>query len=183
MPGYFPRHTIEWRVEEVPLLRRIALSLGAIAVLTGVVVHLYRWLVLANRSMPPWLLVVSLALGLALLLGLTAAYLGNHPVHQWIWRAPLFALVEIASEAVMSAVLIAVGVERIGTAHAQWGDWPTIALRTLYWRLAMILVFTLLLAGVVQFTRRALLRHERRDSTAIAIHEARREEETGSHRR
>jgi hypothetical protein len=40
MADFFPRHTVEWRLEELPLLRRIALSLGAIAVLTGVLVRL-----------------------------------------------------------------------------------------------------------------------------------------------
>lgn len=183
MADFFPRHSVEWRLEELPLLRRIALSLGAIAVLTGVLVRLYRLLLLGSRAMPVWLFLIAAAGGLVLLLGLTTAYLGNHPVHQWVWRAPLFALVEVAAEAAMSAVLIAVGVERIGTAHAHWSDWLSLALRALTVRLVLILSFTLVLAGVVQFMRRALLRHERRDSTAIAIHEARREEETGGRRR
>jgi hypothetical protein len=182
MADFFPRHTVEWRIEELPLLRRIALSLGAIAVLTGVLVRLYRWMLLASHAMPVWLFLIGIGGGLVLLLGLTAAYLGNHPVHQWVWRAPLFALVEIATEVAASALLIAAGVERIGTARAHWSDWPTLALRALTARAALILTFTLVLAGVVQVMRRALLKHERRDSTAIAIHEARREEETGGRR-
>jgi hypothetical protein len=169
MVDFFPRHTIEWRVRELSSLRRIAVSLFGMAVVTGVVVHLYRWLVLSHRPDNIWLFFVAVAGFFVLLLGLTTAHLGNHTVRTWLWRAPLFAVVESVTEAVMSALLIAVGVERVGSQLATWADWPSLALHMAVRRIAAILIFALLLAVVVQWVRYFLLKAEHRDSTAIAI--------------
>jgi hypothetical protein len=176
MANFFPHHTIEWKVEEPGAIRRFALSLPAMAVATGIVAHLYRWLVLSYGAMNWWFLLASIGGGLVLLLGLATAHLGNHTVRQWIWRAPLFAVVEGITEAALSALLIALGVERFGTDAAHWSDWPTLAFDALLWRTAAILAFTLLLAGVVQSVRFALLKHEHRSSTAVLIHERNEEE-------
>jgi hypothetical protein len=178
MAPFFPRHTVEWKIEEPPLVRRITLSLPAMAVITGILVHLYRWFVLAHRGTHWWIVLLLIAGGLVLLLGLTTAHLGNHTVRQWLWRAPLFALAEGATEAAMSALMIAAGVERIGTERASWGDWVSLALNSFLRRGLLILAFALLLAAVVQWVRFALLRHEHRASTAMAIHEIR-EAESG----
>lgn len=169
MVDFFPRHTIEWRVRELSSLRRLAVSLFGMAVITGVVVHLYRWVVLSHRPDNLWLFFLSAAGFFILLIGLATAHLGNHPVRTWLWRAPLFAVVESATEAAMSALLIAAGVERIGSQLATWYDWPSLALHMAVRRTVVILVFALLLAVVVQWVRYALLKHEHRDSTAIAI--------------
>ncbi|HEX6536138.1 MAG TPA: hypothetical protein VF041_16185 [Gemmatimonadaceae bacterium] len=172
MADFFPHHTIEWKLQQPGAIRRIALSLPAMAILTGIVVHLYRWLILSSYgTMSLWSVVASIGGGLVLLLGLATAHLGNHTVRQWLWRAPLFALVEAATEAVLGALLIALGVERIGTAVAHWSDWPTLVLAALRWRSTPILAFALLLAAVVQSIRFALLKYEHRSSTAVLIHE------------
>lgn len=169
MVDFFPRHTIEWRLRELSSLRRLAVSLFGMAVITGVVVHLYRWLVLSHRPDSLWLFFVSVAGFFILLLGLATAHLGNHTVRTWLWRAPLFAIVESATEAVVSALLIAAGIERIGSQLAQWSDWQSLALHMGIRRTIAILLFALLLAVVVQWVRYFLLKAEHRDSTAIAI--------------
>ena len=169
MVDFFPRQTIEWRLRELSKLRRLAVSLVGMAVITGVVVHLYRWLVLSHRPDNLWLFFVSVAGFFILLLGLTTAHLGNHTVRTWLWRAPLFAIVESATEAVMSALLVAGGVERIGSQLATWSDWPSLALHMAIRRTIAILLFALLLAVVVQWVRYFLLKAEHRDSTAIAV--------------
>ena len=169
MVDFFPRQTIEWRLRELSKLRRLAVSLVGMAVITGVVVHLYRWLVLSYRPDSLWLFFVGAAGFVVLLLGLTTAHLGNHTVRTWLWRAPLFAVVESATEAAMSALLIAAGVERIGSQLAHWSDWPSLALHMAVRRTVAILVFALVLAVVVQWVRFILLKREHRESTAIAI--------------
>lgn len=169
MIDFFPRQTIEWRVRELSALRRLSVSLVAMAVITGVTVHLYRWLLLSHRPADVWLLLAGFAAGVVLLLGLATAHLGNHPVRQWVWRAPLFALIESVTEAVVSAALMVAGVERLGSELARWNDWPSLALATVFRRTATIVLFTLVLAAVVQWVRFALLRREDRESTTIAV--------------
>ncbi|HEU4643155.1 MAG TPA: hypothetical protein VFS44_11935 [Gemmatimonadaceae bacterium] len=173
MADFFPRHTIEWNLREPHLVRRLALSLPVMAIVTGIVVRAYRWMVLSSGAMGFWSVLASIAGGLVLLLGLATAHLGNHPVRQWVWRAPLFVLIESATEAVASAVLLAAGLERFGTAVARWRDWPTMAFDALEWRTIAVLSFALVLAAVVQWVRFALLKHEHRASMAEAIHQER----------
>lgn len=172
-PPFFPRSPIEWHVHEPKLLRRLSRSLVGMAALTGLLVHLYRWLVLSHGQMRWWFVLVSVAGALVLLLGLVTAHLGNHPVGQWVWRAPLFAVVEGATEAAVSALLILAGLERIGTRAAHWGDWAALSTAIFLRHTATILAFSLLLAAVVQTVRFALLKREHRASMAMAVHEAR----------
>jgi hypothetical protein len=160
------------------LLHRIPRSLIPMALITGIVVHSYIWFVLARASAGfGWIgLLLAFSGRFVLLLGLATVYLGNHPVRQWIWRAPLFALAEGAVEAVMVAILIRVRVERIGTEHAHQRDWMSIVSDILIYHGIAIIVFSAILAVVVQTVRYALLKHEHRDSTAIKIHEEREQE-------
>jgi len=157
------------------LLARIPRSLIPMALVTGIVVHSYIWFVLARASVNfGWIgLLLAFSGRFVLLLGLATVYLGNHPVRQWIWRAPLFAVLEAAVEAVMVAILLKIGVERIGTEHAHARDWWSIVSDILIYHGIAILVFSLILAVVVQTVRYALLKHEHRDSTAIKIHDER----------
>jgi hypothetical protein len=172
MRHFFPRHAIEWTLHEPRALRRLSLSLVAMAVLAGVIVHACRWVVFAyGPGRHLWFALSGVLLGLVLLLGLATAHLGNYPIAQWVWRAPLFACVESATEAVISVALIAAGVERLGTQYAHWHDLPSIARSILLARIALLVVFALVLAGVVQMVRFFLLKHEHRDTTAVAIHE------------
>lgn len=176
MADFFPRQTIDWRLREPHAIRRLALSLPVMAIATGIIVRAYRWLVLSYGPMRWWMIVGSIAGALVLLLGLATAHLGNHPLRQWVWRAPLFALIESATEGALAAALIAAGIERIGTEPAHWHDWPTLVFDALLWRTLAILSFTLVLATVVQWVRWALLKHEHRSSTAVLIHEREQEQ-------
>jgi hypothetical protein len=156
-------------------IARIPRSLIPMALITGIVVHSYIWFVLARASVNfGWIaLLLAFAGRFVLLLGLATVYLGNHPVRQWIWRAPLFAVAESAVEAAMVAVLINVRVERIGTEHAHQRDWWSIVSDILVYHGIAILVFSLILGVVVQIVRYALLKQENRDTTVIRIHDER----------
>ena len=157
------------------LLARIPRSLVPMALVTGIVVHSYIWFVLARASVNfGWIgLLLAFSGRFVLLLALSTVYLANHPVRQWIWRAPSFAALEAAVEALYVAVLIRIRVERLGTEHAQQRDWWGIVSDIWVYHIVAILLFSLVLAVVVQTVRYALLKHEHRDSTAIKIHEER----------
>ena len=179
MARYFPRETVPWHLEEPRAFRTLTLSLPAMALIAGVLVRLIR--VGASEATTTWWGVFAgIALGIIVLLGLATAHLGNYPVKQWLWRAPVFGLAEGAAEAGVSALLIAIGVERIGSTSAHLSDWPSIATDTIIGtpglafvdgRVVMVALFALVLAGVVQIVRYLLLRHENRDTTVVAIHE------------
>ena len=149
------------------------------ALITGVLVRLIR-VGASGATASWWGVFAGIALGVIVLLGLATAHLGNYPVKQWLWRAPVFGLAEGAAEAGVSALLIAIGVERLGSTRAHLSDWPSIATDTVIGtpglafidgRVVMVSLFALVLAGVVQIVRYLLLRHENRDHTAVAIHE------------
>lgn len=163
MPPIFPRHTIEWRLQETALLRRVTLSLPAMAIATGVLVHLYRWFALSRRGGSVWVFLLLFAGGVALLLALLTVHLANHTLRQWLWRVPVFAIVESATEGAVSALLIVFGVERVGTQVAAWGDWPSLVAGIAVKRSITIVVFSLLLFVVVQWVRVELLRRKHRD--------------------
>jgi hypothetical protein len=174
MSPFFPESPFSGpRVDS--LLAKLPRSLIPMAVFTGIVVHSYIWLVLARASVHfGWIaLLLAFSGRFVLLLALATVYLGNHPVRQWIWRAPAFAALEIAVEAIMVAALIQIRIERIGTEHAHRTDWWGIVSDIMIYHGIAILVFSAILAVVVQTVRYALLKHEHRDSTAIAIHDER----------
>jgi hypothetical protein len=174
MSPFFPESPFSGtRVDS--LLAKIPRSLVPMAVFTGIVVHSYIWFVLARASVNfGWIaLLLAFSGRFVLLLALATVYLGNHPVRQWIWRAPAFAVLEVAVEAIMVAALIRIRVERIGTEHAHRTDWWGIVSDIMVYHGIAILVFSAILAVVVQTVRYALLKHEHRDSTAIKIHEER----------
>lgn len=163
MAEFFPRKTIEFRAIELKLPRRVSLSIIGMALLTAVLVRLLRLAILSNPTLSVWEVLPIFAVGFMILLGMTAAYLGNHPVHQWVWRAPLFVVLESASEALVSAILIAMHTERIGQARAEWANWGPMSLTTLARHAIWILAFALILAFVVQTVRRSLIQKERRE--------------------
>lgn len=170
MAEYFPRQTLTWKVEEPPAFRRLTLSLIEMALITGVILRLYRSLVLAHAA-DSWLYVgATAAFGALILFGMLAIHLANFPIRHWLWRAPAFAVLEVAAETVTSLALIALRREPDGTARAEMADWLPMATETLRTRTVFIILFALVLAGVVQAVRYALLRRERRDSTADRIH-------------
>jgi hypothetical protein len=179
MARYFPRDRVEWHLEEPRVLRKLTLSLPAMAAISGLLVRLIR-VGISGISASWWGVFGAIALGLIVLLTIATAHLGNYPVKQWLWRAPLFGLAEGAAEAGVSALLTAMGVERLGSTRAHLSDWPSMATDTIVGtpglafldgRVVMVSLFALVLAGVVQVVRFLLLRSEHRDHTAVAIHE------------
>jgi hypothetical protein len=159
MPTFFPRQTIEWRLEEPKAFRRFSYSLVEMAVVTGVLARIYRLLILTH-GYNNWLyLGGSIALGLIFLLGMLTAHLANYPLHQYLWRAPTFAVVEVVVEMATSALLIALGKEPNGTVRAHWDDWLGMGLNALLLRGLAIVLWGLVLAGIVYLVRRTLV-HE-----------------------
>ena len=125
------------------------------AIIAGVVVRVLHVLSNAHGEQLDWHSFVGTFIAIpVILLALATIHLASYPLHQWVWRAPVFALVESAVEALLSLALIAAGRERWGTGRAVFGDWPAMAATTLLWRFGMICIFALILGGVAQFVRR-----------------------------
>ena len=172
MTNFFPRHTVAWKLEEPPAFRRLSLSIVEMAVITGVVLRVFRAVAVSHGPSESWLyLGAMVALGLLILCGMATLHLGNFPVRQWLWRAPAFALITAAAEALTSLALIALGRERIGTTRATFADWGQLAGGIVLGRLVAVASFALVLAGVVQLVRFLLLRREGREHTAKAVHD------------
>lgn len=153
----FPRQTIEWHIEEPRAFRRLSLSLVEMALVTGVLLRVYRSYVLTHGA-SGWLLFGgTIALGILFLLFMTTAHLANFPIQRWVWRAPLFALIECIAEMAASLLLIWIGREPMGSTRAEFHDWPSLAIGTLATRGVIILVWSLLLAGIVQIVRRTMV--------------------------
>lgn len=155
MPSFFPQNTIEWRLEEPAAFRRLSLSLPEMALTTGVVLRLLRALSF-TYGRASWLyLGLLLVVGTLFVLGMTTAHLANFPVRSWSWRAPLFALVEVAGEMTTSLVLIALRSEPEGTARADFHDWPSMSLRALLQSELLVCFWALVLAAVIIFVRQS----------------------------
>jgi hypothetical protein len=171
MRGFFPQHTGIWKLEDAQSFRRLSMSVLEMGVITGVVLRTYRALVLSTGESGGWLyLSATLAFGLVLLFGMTTLHLGNYTVKQWLWRAPVFAVIESLTESLASLALIFLHREPLGSTRAAFADWPSLVRDIFLWRLTSVAAFALLLAGVVQLTRLALLRHEHRVHTFRAVH-------------
>ena len=48
MPTFFPRHTVELHIEEPKAFRKLSYSLVEMAIVTGVIVRIYRVLALTH---------------------------------------------------------------------------------------------------------------------------------------
>jgi hypothetical protein len=142
-------------VEEPAAFRRLSVSLLEMALLTGIVLRVLRALAFTHGRVS-WLFYgLVLVVWTLVLLGMTTAHLANFPIRAWIWRAPLFALVEVAGEMATSLVLIALRREPEGTARADFHDWPSMSLRALLQSELTICLWALLLAAVIVFVRRS----------------------------
>ena len=171
MASYFPKQTVAWKLEEPPAFRKLTLSVVEMGLLTGIVLRLYRALVLTHGSSSWIYFGLTAALGAIILFGMSTAHLANFTIRHWICGAPLFSILEIARELLASRGLIALHREPWGTGRAAFSDWAPMAGDRLVWRAVPIAIFTLVLAGVVQIVRYLLLRHEDRGHTIDAIHE------------
>jgi hypothetical protein len=147
-------------------VRRFSLSLVEMAVLTGITLRLYRALVITHGSTSWIWLGGSFAVGLLLLCAMATAHLANYPLQRWAWRAPLFALIEVAAESATSLLLIWFGREPSGTARAEWSDWLPMAAGTLWTRELTVCGWALFLGGVVWIVRRTIL-HEPVEEEAV----------------
>src|SRR5690349_10006829 len=172
MTPYFPNTTLEFKIEEPPAFRRFTMSIVEMAVVTGVLFRLYRALAMSLAPADNWIYFGgTFAVGVLFILGMATLHLGNFPLHRWLWRAPVFGLIEAGAESLTSLALIFAHREPMGSERAHPHDWFEIAGRTFLWRVAAVCLFALLLAGVVQFVRYMLLRRDRRLHTAVAVHE------------
>jgi hypothetical protein len=171
MPGFFPTTTGAWKLEEPPAFRRLSMSVIEMAAMTGVVMRLYGAVALTNGPTGSWLYIATVvALGIILLLGMATLHLGNYTLKQWLWRAPAFAAIEAAAEALASIGLIALHREPLGAGRAQYSDWWGIAGSLLFWRIVGVSLFALVLAGVVQLVRRWLVKQDHREHTLATVH-------------
>lgn len=159
MSSFFPKHTHDWHFEEPTIIRRFSLSLAEMALLTGVVLRLYRALVTSPAS-STWVWFVAFTGGLLFLCAMVTLHLANFPLQRWLWRAPAFALIEVAAESGTSLALIALGREPFGTARAVWSDWLPMVGSTLWSRLLIVCAWSAVLAVVVWLVRRTILRDE-----------------------
>lgn len=134
-----------------------------LALITGVVIRVFRAFVLTNGDATSSYLVAALVLGTLFLLGMATLHLGRFPVREWPWRAPLFAIFETAGEMLVSLVLISLHREPWGTARAEFTDWQPMATGVVFWRVLAVSVWALLLGGTVQFVRGRVLKDTGRD--------------------
>jgi len=148
----------EWDIEEPAAFTRIARSPLELALITGVLMRIFRALVLTSGSSSSSYLGAALVLGTLFLLGMATLHLGRFPVREWPYRAPLFAIFETTGEMAMSLVLIALHREPWGTARAEFSDWQPMATMVLFWRLLAVCVWALLLGATVQFIRGRVLK-------------------------
>lgn len=155
--------TSEWDLEEPAAFTRIARSPVELALLTGVVIRLFRAVVLTHGDVSTGYLAAALVLGTLFLLGMATLHLGRFPVREWPWRAPLFAIFETTGEMAVSLVLIALHREPWGTARAEFVDWQAMATGVLFWRVLGVSLWALLLGLTVSFIRGRVLKETGRD--------------------
>jgi hypothetical protein len=168
MPTYFPRTTNEIRSDEPSAFRALTLSVVEMGVITGVVIRLFRSLVLTHGS-NSWLYLGGMfALGAVFLFAMTTMHLANFPLRRWIWRAPTLALLVAAGEMAASLLLIVAGREPNGTVRAEIADWPGMAASVLLFRMTAVCGWALILAAAVTAARRALGATRRKRETPSA---------------
>jgi hypothetical protein len=153
----------EWDLEEPAAFARIARSPVELALITGVVIRLFRAVVLTHGNATTAYLGAALVLGSLFLLGMATLHLGRFPVREWPWRAPLFAVFETAGEMIVSFVLIALHREPWGTARAEFVDWQAMATGVVFWRVLGVSVWALLLGVTVSFIRGRVLKETGRE--------------------
>jgi len=170
MPDFIARQNSErlrqrlstgFAFREPPAFSKLARSIVEMALVTGVVVRLYRALVLANAGdSSPLSIGVLFLLGASFVLMMASIHLSRFPLREWMWRAPAFAALESAFESVVSLALILAHREPLGTGGATLSDWPVMAGNILLRHVVVISVFSLLLALTVKLVRYRIMKHE-----------------------
>ena len=156
MAKYFPRSTNEIRSEPPTAFRALTLSVVEMGLLAGVVLRIFRSVVLTHGSNSWWYLGGMFGIGVVFLCAMATMHLANYPLRRWLWRAPLFGVLVAAGEMAASAALILVGREPTGTVRAELADWPGMAMSALLFRLTAVCAWALLLAAAVTVVRNAL---------------------------
>src|SRR4026208_1079581 len=124
----------EWDLEEPAAFARVARSPVQRARIPGVVIRLFRAVVLTHGNATTAYLGAALVLGSLFLLGMATLHLGRFPVREWPRRAPLFAVFETVGEMIVSLILTALHREPWGTARAEFMDWQAMATGVVFWR-------------------------------------------------
>lgn len=152
----------EWTPPEPTAFQKVAQSLVEVSIMTGLLLRLFRAVILTHGA-PDNLLYLggAFAIGAIFLLSMMTIHLSRVPLNQWMWRAPAFALIESAAEALVSLGLISAAREPLGSARAEMHDWPGMALSIFLSRLVVLCVFALLLGLIVQKLRSSAVARER----------------------
>src|SRR5688572_20790376 len=168
MPVFFPVKTAAFKIDEARAFRRLSYSVVEMAVVTAVVLRVYRALALSVAGANVFFLGLSFGIGFVVLFGMVTLHLGNFTVRRWVWRAPLFGFIEAAAESLTSLGLIAIHREPFGSARATFADWRGIVGNIFTWRVSAIVLFALVPAAVVQVSRVTLAEEQakRREKTA-----------------
>jgi hypothetical protein len=166
MGTYFPRTTNEIRSDEPSAFRALTRSVIEMGLLTGIVIRLFRSLVLTHGS-NSWLYLGGMfALGAVFLFAMTTVHLANFPLRRWIWRAPTLGVLVATGEMATSLLLIVAGREPSGTVRAELADWPGMAVSALLFRVTAVCGWALLLAAAVTIARSALSAARRKRETS-----------------
>lgn len=153
-PERFPRHSVAWTLEHKTTLRRFSLSIPLYGIGCGIVSRLYRWGILAIVAPTSWgAILLTIAIGVAIMCALAAAHLANFTLKSWRWRAPLLGAVMGLGETLASLVLTLVHQERIGRAFATMSDVPGTLLNVVLTRTVVVSLFALALGVVVAAMR------------------------------
>ena len=163
MSDFFPLHTATMRIEEPKAFRRFSISLVEMALITGVLVRVYRSLVLTHGTNSFGYIAATMTLALVFIIFMATAHLANFPLHHWLWRAPAFAGLEVLGEMVTSLFLIWLSREPNGTVRAHFSDWPSMTLRAALYRGLIVVVWSLILAAIVQVVRTRFVKEEADD--------------------
>lgn len=156
MAKYFPRSTNEIRSEEPSAFRALTRSVVEMGLLTGVVLRIFRSVVLTHGSNSLWYIGGMLAIGAIFFCGMGTMHLANYPLRRWLWRAPTLGVLVAVGEMAMSLLLILAGREPTGTGRAELANWPGLAGNVLLYRLTAMCAWGLLLATAVTLVRSAL---------------------------
>lgn len=163
MSDFFPKHTITMRIEEPKAFRRFSLSLIEMAIITGILVRVYRSLVLTHGPSSFGYIAGMMSIALLFVIFMATAHLANYPLHHWLWRAPAFAALEVVGEMLTSLLLIWLSREPNGTVRAHFDDWPGMLTRALLYRGLVVILWSLLLAGIVHLVRTRFVKEEEDD--------------------
>ncbi len=163
MSRFFPRDVIHWGEEQLHPLRAFAVRTLEPAGITGLVLRLYRALILGTTATAGWLAFVGgLTIGVLFVCGMLTWHLGNFPIKRWPLRVIAFIVIEVAAELGMSTLLIGFQYERYGSRAATWADWWPMAGQTLFERGLVLTLFALVLAASVQIVRRTFDKRQAR---------------------